>query len=187
MKNIIEVQKDIYRGTGIKRNGDTVSINLELDKNNMWSAEVRDEFGDIEHIYTDRTKDKVLSSFSDADIVKIKWNDGKVWNINEEKKMKKIIEIQEEVSIIQEDGTKVILEKGDKVEILSEVIDDYVTDYSLDKPHGETWELNIRKVKNGYMVNRVILDSRENVISAGREEFIRGNQLIPYLKNMGAV
>lgn len=36
------------------------------------------------------------------------------------KEKQNIIEIQEEVSIIQEDGTKIILEKGDKVEILNE-------------------------------------------------------------------
>ena len=36
--------------------------------------------------------------------------------------MKKVnvIEIKEEVSIIQEDGTKVVLEKGDKIQVLKE-------------------------------------------------------------------
>lgn len=36
------------------------------------------------------------------------------------KENQNIIEIQEEVSIAQEDGTKVILEKGDKVEVLEQ-------------------------------------------------------------------
>lgn len=34
-----------------------------------------------------------------------------------------VIEIKEEVSIVQEDGSKIILEKGDKVEVINEASD----------------------------------------------------------------
>jgi hypothetical protein len=47
----------------------------------------------------------------------------RMFNIEEAKKdTKNIIEIEEEVTISQEDGSKVVLEKGDRVEVLKEMI-----------------------------------------------------------------
>lgn len=45
--------------------------------------------------------------------------------------MKKIIEIEEEVTISQEDGSKVILEKGDKIKVMSPLEEDMNVSVSI--------------------------------------------------------
>lgn len=88
-------------------------------------------------------------------------------SIKEDKVMRKenVIEIKEEVSIVQEDGTRVILEKGDKVQVLKEGFDsnprlvNYFTkeNMMLSNVIGSIMDAYFHSLQNGYAKNRQLV------------------------------
>ena len=142
------------KGIGFTKSGEEFNIELSFEKN-MWHAVIRNEYGDIESSIIGMTKSDALELFDDYGIVDIQWEDGKKGSIYSNRKKEKghimkknkktVIEISDEVKI---PGTNVILEKGDRIEMLKEEYNGW-SNY-------ETWNVNLWVSNDEYFYKQMV-------------------------------